>query len=57
MTWLAGVAGTENLACPGASAPLDQLEQVAPGGSGLQNLGQGYYQLNWKTSKSFAGTC
>jgi hypothetical protein len=24
---------------------------------GLQNLGNGYYQLNWKTPASFAGTC
>jgi hypothetical protein len=24
---------------------------------GLQNLGNGYYQLNWKTPASYAGTC
>jgi mannan endo-1,4-beta-mannosidase len=47
----------ESLACPGSSGQSDQLEQVAPGGSGLQNLGNGYYQLNWKTSKGFAGSC
>ncbi len=27
------------------------------GASGLQNLGGGYYQYNWKTSKSYAGSC
>jgi hypothetical protein len=25
--------------------------------SGFQNLGDGYYQYNWKTAKSYAGTC
>jgi hypothetical protein len=32
-------------------------EEFAAGGSGLQNLGGGYYQLNWKTPKSYAGSC
>jgi hypothetical protein len=36
---------------------VDQLEETAAGGSGLQNLGGGYYQLNWKTPKSYAGSC
>jgi hypothetical protein len=35
----------------------DVVEQTAIVGSGLQNLGGGYYQLNWKTAKSYAGTC
>jgi Tol biopolymer transport system component len=35
----------------------DQLEEVAAGGSGLLNLGDGNYQLNWKTDKSYANTC
>jgi len=35
----------------------DQVEQTTTAGSGLQNLGNGYYQLNWKTQKSYAGTC
>jgi hypothetical protein len=25
--------------------------------SGFQNLGDGYYQYNWKTTKGYAGTC
>jgi hypothetical protein len=25
--------------------------------SGLQNLGDGYYQLNWKTPASYAKSC
>jgi len=48
---------SEGFACPGSSGQSDQLEEAAPGGSGLQNLGNGYYQLNWKTSRGFAGTC
>ena len=35
----------------------DLVEEVAPGGSGLQNLGDGYYQINWKTPSTYAGSC
>jgi hypothetical protein len=35
----------------------DQLEEYATGESGLQNLGDGNYQFNWKTPKSYAGSC
>ena len=35
----------------------DLVEEVAPGGSGLQNLGDGYYQINWKTPTTYAGSC
>jgi hypothetical protein len=35
----------------------DLLEETAGGGSGLQNLGDGYYQFNWKTPKSYASSC
>ena len=35
----------------------DQLEAYASGQSGLQNLGDGYYQYNWKTSKAYANSC
>jgi hypothetical protein len=36
---------------------LDQLEEVAAGASGLQNLGNGNYQLNWKSPTTYAGSC
>jgi hypothetical protein len=36
---------------------LDQLEEVAAGASGLQNLGDGYCQLNWKSPTSYAKSC
>lgn len=35
----------------------DLVEETTAGGSGLQNLGDGYYQLNWKTPSSYAGSC
>jgi hypothetical protein len=38
-----------------ASAPSDAIENVAVSASALQNLGNGYYQLNWKTDKSWRG--
>jgi hypothetical protein len=36
---------------------IDQLEEYAPGASGLQNLGDGYYQFNWKTPTSYTSSC
>jgi hypothetical protein len=35
----------------------DAIEEYAAGGSGLQNLGDGYYQFNWKTPKTYAKSC
>jgi hypothetical protein len=40
-----------------AGTTEDVVEEVAAGGSGLQNLGDGYYQLNWKTPKAYARSC
>ncbi len=37
--------------------PGDELEGYSPGESGLQYMGDGHWQFNWKTSKGFAGTC
>jgi hypothetical protein len=45
-----------SLACS-AGTTSDAIEEYAAGGSGLQNLGDGYYQLNWATPKSYAGSC
>ena len=39
------------------SEPTDAIEAYAAGASGLQNLGGGDYQINWKTDKSYAGQC
>jgi hypothetical protein len=35
----------------------DLVEEAAAGNSGLQNLGGGYYQINWKSPTSYAGSC
>ncbi|CAN5760881.1 hypothetical protein BH24CHL6_BH24CHL6_12870 [soil metagenome] len=35
----------------------DALEEYATGSSGLQNLGDGYYQFNWATPKTYASSC
>jgi hypothetical protein len=40
-----------------ASIPTDPIETYTSGTTLLQNLGNGYYQLNWKTEKSYAKTC
>ena len=40
-----------------SSDPTDEIEVYAAGASGLQNLGGGNYQINWKTDKAFAGQC
>jgi len=36
---------------------LDSVEEYAPGSSGLQYNGDGYWQFNWKTPKTYVGTC
>jgi hypothetical protein len=45
-----------SLACS-TSSPSDLIEEFASGSSGLQNLGDGYYQFNWKTPTSYANSC
>ena len=45
------------IACEGSGESSDDIEEYANGQSGLQNLGEGVYQLNWATSKSFGGSC
>jgi mannan endo-1,4-beta-mannosidase len=44
-----------SLSC--TAATTDTLEEYAAGNSGLQNLGAGYYQFNWQTPTSYAGSC
>ena len=44
------------IACA-SGASTDLMGEVASGGSGFQNLGDGYYQFNWKTPKAFARSC
>jgi hypothetical protein len=37
--------------------PTDVIEEYAAGASGLQYIGDGYWQFNWKTPKTYAGQC
>lgn len=37
--------------------PTDAIETYTSGTTSLQNLGNGYYQLNWKTLSSYANSC
>ena len=37
--------------------PTDVVEEYASGASGLQYKGDGYWQYNWKTSKTYVGQC
>jgi hypothetical protein len=53
-----GAKVTTSVHACGTTTPEDPVEDVAAaGGSGLQNLGDGNYQYNWKTPTSYAGTC
>ena len=49
------VAAT-SLACD-LDATADGIEEYAANSSGLQNLGDGYYQYNWKSPKGYAKSC
>jgi hypothetical protein len=40
----------------GADRLAESIETYS-GNSGLQDLGDGYYQWNWATPKAYAGTC
>ncbi len=40
-----------------AGDPINYVEDPAAGPSGLQYLGDGWWQYNWKTSKNYAGEC
>ena len=55
-TLTSATVGVQHLAC-GLGTTTDEIEQTVAGASGLQNLGDGYYQLNWKTSAAWAGSC
>ncbi len=46
-----------SILCEAMTEGADAVEEYAAGASGLQNLGDGAYQINWATSKAFAGTC
>jgi hypothetical protein len=41
----------------GTGAVTDPVEQYSPDATPLQNLGDGYYQYNWKSPKSYQDSC
>jgi hypothetical protein len=48
---------TVMLNCGTLTEGLDAIEEYAAGASGLQNLGDGFYQINWKSPTTYSGTC
>jgi hypothetical protein len=47
-----------SVSCGAFSVALtDEVEEHSAGDSGLQYLGGGYWQFNWKTLKSYSGQC
>ena len=57
VTDLTNVAVTAvSLSCP-LGTTSDQVDEYASGSSGLLNQGDGYYQFNWKTPKTYAKSC
>lgn len=57
VTDLSSVTPTvENLSC-GLEPTANEVAEEAAGASGLQNLGDGYYQYNWTTPRSYANSC
>jgi len=56
LTLTTAVISVKELSCSVGGAD-NLLDETTAGGSGLQNLGDGYYQLNWKTPASYARSC
>jgi VCBS repeat-containing protein len=48
---------TSSRNCTSGVTGTDVVEEYATGSSSLQNLGGGYYQFNWASLKSYAGSC
>jgi hypothetical protein len=57
ITDLTGITIQVNSLACNASTVTDLIEEYAPGASGLQNLGNGNYQFNWKTPNTYANSC
>jgi hypothetical protein len=49
-------AGVSSNGDPCDAGPADEVETYS-GNSGLQYLGDGNWQFNWKTPKDYAGQC
>ena len=56
LTLTTATISVSGLSCS-TGATFDNIEEVTAGASGLKNLGNGYYQLNWKSPKTYAASC
>lgn len=45
------------IACGELTEPVETVDEYSAGDSSIQNLGDGYWQFNWKTPKIYAGSC
>jgi hypothetical protein len=57
MTTLSSASISSQAVACGMASSTDPLETTAATGGGLQNLGDGYYQLNHKSDKAWANSC
>jgi hypothetical protein len=57
ITNLSGATVTATTLDCALGTTIDQVEELVAGSSGLQNQGNGNYQLNWQSPKSYAGSC
>lgn len=48
---------SQRVSCATFDTPLDLIEEVTTNPSGLLYTGDGNWQFNWKTPKSYAGQC
>lgn len=46
-----------SVSCPDFAGSSTPVGETAAGRSGLQNMGGGYWQFNWSTPGSYAGSC
>lgn len=49
--------GSVTMTCNGATGTPDELDFYTTSKSGWQDQGDGYYQYNWTTQKTWSGTC
>jgi hypothetical protein len=55
-TLAAARVSTVSHSCAGGGLQ-DPVDELATGGSGLQNAGDGSYQFNWRVPATYAGSC
>lgn len=49
--------GSSRFSCPGSVGTVEDGVENYVGNSGMRYLGDGYWQFNWATLKSYAGQC